>query len=783
MASRRASRATLASSDDETVSLTSTVPSPDRETYVLEAILSEIDDDDGITYYLVKWEGYSDLECTWEVEENFQDEQTLLDWKDQKMRISRGLEKPFNLDEWQKRMDEEKAATKARKALRRKKKIELGMPVADKAPSSDDSSDDEYSESTDETHSPEREPRSPSPIWTAKEESTLLQGLNRFKFPDWKMLLSVYGLGGTTNEDLKGRSEASLQRKADALRKDFEGSGKEFPVPKSLNTKCIKDSEAGNRGKEDTCQRALQKPGSGKADSVKRVEFANNVHEKQPQDSSQVSLNHNRKGERLKINIPTRTVNSSEPKSAPTMSKGPTNAKFTVDSSSSSTHPLRRLNSSSATTDRRAPQLGIVGRGPARKGIPVAKPLVTQPVNVLKNWGAGPEKKRKSRYEMMTPENAQTKTGGTFKKFSTRRRFELAGRFERTPDAGNLTFVNLKDGKVLPMGPASIVPKPVQKTPFQLLQERLNEDEASTPATSESPARPSLQHAATTSADTSSFSLPSPEKSHAKVPDVVSAAAEATLADTSSFTLPSSEKPHAKISDVVGTAVEANSPPQSARRASVPSKPMRQQVQRRESILTAPVAIMSPGVNKDHNINSSEHLASPHLEVSSPQQVTDVINDSANLHKQASEGHGIQDANIGIPGTNASAPSRPPSRNILRCGEQRESEQVHYGVSKPVPSQTMSMDPQRKPDGYTLFPLDTMPRTSNPDTVLRPTDVIAQILTGSEGNSAGRVIFRGLQDRDLKRLFLTMQVPPKQMHVRCETMCTAGEFAITFHVS
>ena len=58
-------------SDEDSISLTSTILSEPKDEYPVEAILAE-EKFKGITKYLVKWEGYPENRCTWETRSNFQ---------------------------------------------------------------------------------------------------------------------------------------------------------------------------------------------------------------------------------------------------------------------------------------------------------------------------------------------------------------------------------------------------------------------------------------------------------------------------------------------------------------------------------------------------------------------------------------------------------------------------------------------------------------------------------------------------------------------------------------
>ncbi|KAL8944941.1 MAG: hypothetical protein Q9216_000102 [Gyalolechia sp. 2 TL-2023] len=748
MASGTSPGVSSASSDDESVSVTSTVVSEKKEIYTLEAVLWEREED-GVPEYLVKWENYDDVECTWERKEHFHDEQTLVDWKDQKMRISRGLVEPFDLGNWERRVHEAGIATAKRRARRRKKRIALGLPVADHTEedeelepknqelSSEDSFDDDYDDNLTEFDRSEAELFSPLPVWTAKEESTLLEGLTRIKALDWKRLLKMYGSSGIINEDLKEKTENDLCRKVVSLRKHFEASSREFPVPQLLDKTNGEDPLSRGKDKPVRKQRDQQKQAPPHNGCAMRIKDVGSVHSSKPQDSPRAPSDAMDRPKRPEIKMPlSRALNSRSKGSASTIPKGLSSAKAESIPTSPST-----------TAPRRPTQLGMAGRGPARRGVSIAKVPREQPVNIMKNWGTGPVKRRRSRYEWRTPQEAEARPGTTFKKFSTRRRFELAGRYEHAPDASSLTFVDRKDGKVLSEGPASILPRPATKTPFQLFQEQLAKDQAGPTDPSASAARSSLQRAANLEAST-----------------------EGLLSD----------KGHIDDSNDAGPAIEASLLPQITRPVSVPSEPNTQLAQRDEATFAAPVAVMDVSWN-DNDVTPFEQCMSPQSEASTSPKLDTMVKTTGNARKRTSEGHGIPHLNLDRSASQVASLSGTSSHNHSYIHPDRKHAQTPHNPSQPVLQQPMSTTHQARGPHYKLFPLDVPRSTQRLDTYCGPTDVIAEILTGSEGDSTGTVIFRGLQDRALKYLFITIRIPPQQMHVWCKTLVTADEFATFFH--
>lgn len=755
------------SSDDDSISLTSTVSSERQDEYPLEAILAERTVD-GVTEYLVKWEGYPEYRCTWEQKNSFQDEQTLLDWGDQKMRISRGHAKPFDTDAWERDMEDLLGATAKRQALRRKKKISLGLPVADLPSDFEASTDDSSSDASNETDGPDYETEATSPAWTPKEESTLLEALKRLKAPRWNGILKLYGSSGIVNQNLKDRTETGLQKKAIALKNTFDASGKNFPILAPLDNSSEGPSDLRNiniptaSGKPSVQSRTVR----GEAaflDDDSLLAMGNAVIQtiEKPQTSKETSQNPRKrdhqiaqtrkKPEKPRIRVPVRTTNVLQSRSAP----APSRALVTTKASTTPTavFPQRpsHPNPPSAKTEQRPTQLGTVGRGPARARLPVTNNTNTG-INVLGNWGAEPTKRRKSRYEMMTVQDRETKPPKTFKRFSTQRKYDKAGRYERTPDINSLTFVSRKDGKPLPKPPTAITPKPAQQTPFQMLQRRVSQHQDELPSMPDDNSRPEREQTPPTKTSMSS----------SKPPPVFDSKQE-------------------EESKTANAPAAANAP---LRRASLPFEAY---VERHSRGLaqscTAPVAMMS-SVQKQKTDKASfeqqDFLPSP---VELPEEKEDQTESSDAPGKQMSGSHGKGRRNSETAAPEQPGTVRAPSHNKpLHHTESRSGPQPNDIMVYAAPTTSTISSLQPRGDGYALFPLETLPASRTTMAQLKNLDVIAEILTGSEGDSTGTVIFRGLPDFSLKQLFLTIRVPPKQMHVWCKNMLTAGEYATYFHV-
>lgn len=122
-----------ASSDDDDISITSTVGSEPQSEYEVESILAQKSFLDGEAY-LVKWAGYPLERATWEPEESFCDPNTLVEWKRKTASGEHAL-LDVDVDALARRIKEIEDAKLGRHRRRRAKRIRLGIPVSPSADS------------------------------------------------------------------------------------------------------------------------------------------------------------------------------------------------------------------------------------------------------------------------------------------------------------------------------------------------------------------------------------------------------------------------------------------------------------------------------------------------------------------------------------------------------------------------------------------------------------------------------------------------------------------------
>ncbi|EGE09134.1 hypothetical protein TEQG_08088 [Trichophyton equinum CBS 127.97] len=130
--------------DEDSISITSTVPSEPQEEYNITGVLAERIADNGVTEYLVSWENYPIHRSSWEPAENFGDpETTLREWNQKKEAIAKGAAPKFDLISFEKLLSEIEEAKQRRKRKRRLKRMRLGLACGSE---SGDSSPEKYEE-------------------------------------------------------------------------------------------------------------------------------------------------------------------------------------------------------------------------------------------------------------------------------------------------------------------------------------------------------------------------------------------------------------------------------------------------------------------------------------------------------------------------------------------------------------------------------------------------------------------------------------------------------------
>ena len=421
--------------ESDAVSLTSTINSEPQDQYFIDRILAEREQD-GETQYLVAWEGYPEDRHTWEPLASFTSTQPIHDWREDRMRVTRGLNQPFDVTAWEDRVAALWQVTLDRKKLRRRKRREAGWQLEDSdntaAEGSQESTqpDIDMEESTSqhsdasipsqpgsqrgsrlEPHTTMKEPshaqqiqqtthfsQEKPNIWTDEETLALENAIKRIGHPHMDRVLGLHGERGSVNDILANRTVLELQAKAFSMKQEVINSGRPLPKYHSMVA-----------SPQETSLSDLSVPSNERLHAQRK-----------PVTSSQ-----------------SRYVGTARPSSVP---------------------------SPTFTQKAATLQLGSIGSGPARPPIvPIQThqpPGMTPQVDITANWNAVPSVQKKTRTLKRN-----------FKNLNHRYNTNKRNNEEPTPDIGSLIFIDTKTGKV----PRALNSKdPIPITPTADKPERSN---------------------------------------------------------------------------------------------------------------------------------------------------------------------------------------------------------------------------------------------------------------------------------------------------------------------
>ncbi|KAL2041757.1 hypothetical protein N7G274_005541 [Stereocaulon virgatum] len=510
-------------SDNDTISLTSTVASTQAKDHVyeIEAIVAEEISDDGVTWYLVKWKEYSEDRNTWEPMEHFNSDEILKAWKERQMRVSRGRETAFDVTAWLERQIQLEQDTERRRWKRQKKRLRLDRELdsrlslsegdGQESPDKDISSAvQHYSPSSDLASSPpaQEETQNKPARWDDEEKRMLEKGLEKAKGPHFSEILGLYGHRGTVNCILEGRSLRDLRKKTEELRQEFIIAGREPPAyyfetlseplsrAKARDSSGLDDSISEDEASSDSEKavdsfveeikekvsedQSASKPNPVPEKTTMTPEAPKDTRKETSPPSSMEGSKHPSKGlgvtnnERVAgYSRPASANRSKTPVKAPTrearsdMPEEPTKHLVQTDSSIRvAVEPSKRT--SFLTQGQKVPntaRMGAAGHGPAR--LPSAK-TSTRGINFM----AEPKPRR------MIPAIEAEEPAKRFTKLSIQNSVMKSRRIEPAPNRDSLILLDPKTGKTprSAIEPSNTLER--TRKPFQVLQEKLAAEKA-----------------------------------------------------------------------------------------------------------------------------------------------------------------------------------------------------------------------------------------------------------------------------------------------------------------
>ena len=436
---------------------------------------------------------------------------------------------------------------------------------------------------------------------------------------------------------------------------------------------------------------------------------------------------------------------------------------------------LSKFNSNKAA-DPTSQQLGRVGRGPAKIGKAKNSTISSKKSQVngaaiLSNWDAN-TKGRKGMALQPGEAHPEPEKPRKFKKLSVKRKYEKAGRQEPAPNPDQLTFVDLKDGKAIKR-PDKILTRPVPKTSAQI------EDQIQTKSNDFPTTLAKEMDAVNVAANNDTAMILDNQVESPQTVDVepwtgFQARDAASCKPAGPFIAPANS---ALLPKEFGTKTpDRNSRPIARKTPSPPLNALQEPTLstiRRESLpfadtshtvsLVAPVELMNDEPETSANSNFVV-FSKDGPEVERGNAYSYPSADVAFASYEKTNDHHLQNVPWQQP---PPLSSTPPKTAFVQ----------------PRPSiSAVSIRELRGDNGLTTRPNmtaqveDILDRYNVEDL----SDVFGTIITGMDRSIKRDVRFRGLHKRE-KQLFMTIKIPPREMHVWCKQVCTANDYMSYFH--
>ncbi|KAL6720247.1 hypothetical protein ACLMJK_002168 [Lecanora helva] len=504
-------------SEDDSVSLTSTIESDgEGKEYDVDRILAEWETE-GVMWYLTKWEGYPEVQATWQDRQTFNPSEegghdAFKDWQERKMRVTRGYEEPYDISDWERKFEEAKNETNRRRARRRRKKMRL-KKIVDGVPSSEDESNigniyqgtrststsssysNDVSEKTTSIHEAS-DSRRVEDHWTSSEKQVFMQGLQTAGGLDIGTILGNHGSQGSISQVLKHKKPKDLRKQMRVFREEFMQVGRDPPQYLIKRDRSIEQTSIVRRRKKTTSKRGIassnESSSSGSDTHVQTQKMPDRKGiKKETSDGGRISnviphasqFRANTKDTKHHIALTGQSSDAAKDKPTRENLQSPTHSKV---------QKKPYLGTARTTTSRPnvKSRVGIPGSGPARvstsqRKLTLAGPIAKKKpsgIDVTANWSGQRSIKKAKTLPTTNTATTPDKPLKIFKSLGIRNSVQKWRQNEPVPDPSQLLFVDTKTGKVPKTLPTSstidTTVRSPQKSPFQRFQEEFAAKEA-----------------------------------------------------------------------------------------------------------------------------------------------------------------------------------------------------------------------------------------------------------------------------------------------------------------
>ncbi|MCJ1462323.1 hypothetical protein MMC07_000923 [Pseudocyphellaria aurata] len=803
--------------DEDAISITSTVPSEPKEEYPVEAIIAEREVD-GAIEYLVRWDGYPDERCTWEPESSFQSEDTLFEWKTQKMRVSRGAASPCNIEALLDRVEQWITASEKRKSLRRIKRMRLGMSVA---PTENDMEDDGRQPRTGKEALTDIGQTSSNKGSSSKNDSTSAKRKRGTEQTDARIdpfrPQGVAGQEENTARNLIRNAPTAVM--FHPQRQDDQSSSHPTSTAQTSPESPTKSSAGNLKKSTDPVKKPPPTRDTRPELHPQRQELQSSNNAKStaqitPVPQVKSSIGTDRRTTDIVKKLP--TARDALPEKESSNSHVRSNVPSTLPSKLTSNANRRGsatnvrpgiVGPTGSTKETHAPrqvQMGTSGRGPARLRVSNLDPSPTSPKRpsvtgaaLLKNWNKNVKPRRSMAYQQNLQKTTE-KAADKFGKLSIKRKYEKAGRNEPAPDIDKLVFIDLKPAAKKPSLslPGLKIPS---KTPFEMIQEGLNGNNTSESGFVETPVSNTSEAIAEQPASNANKangqSAVSPEISTtnpAYNPFQVDAAAEPSEDNSPHPTNSPKKRPSlpfqayrqqtassssAVPSNIIAptcqsTSIKSLLPEKASEHQEMPS--LLQQPQDPELQASNPIiASLSTDQEDEKSSIQNAHKSRTEISQSTPSGIPPISYSAPNLSTQASlpDLRKTPKNSYKADSTSTISVSNAPPGSVNEPTSLTQA--IRSTTSLKIVNKTLNKNQTMGSFDLTEVERGLVASRSGDD-------VYGTLMIGPEGTNLGSLRFR-VSDFTTKKLLLNIKVPPRQMNFWFQQICTADDYRTYYH--
>ncbi|KAK4505045.1 hypothetical protein PRZ48_003008 [Zasmidium cellare] len=434
-------------SDEDSIATQSTAESEALEEYGVDRILLEKEDEEGVTNYLIKWEGYPLGRSSWEPANSILDESIIEHWEEEKRRIRRGEAEPFDEDDFLAAVEDIFRAKQDRGRRRKAKRRKRGLPVSSESDKNDGENTDDTGGRSMFVGKRARSPEDEAPVKARKRVPQ--PEVNRkgvAKRVDRSRRKSTVVAFSSSEDELSLAKSSGGDSLFDEIASTAKPAEKETPTRRSTRARLAAEEAAKSDGDSEDEPTPRKRPERKKpeapAKTTSAIPASAQGAAKKPSSTTTAPV-------KDATRQPTSTVPAKDASRKPssTAAAAAQGAATKTSSTASAQDTVRQSSSTVPTQPVQPPapakKTPLAATADATSSAPKAK-HTGGPDKVFANWDAEKKGKPKPRVSGATPKDS---ADPKFRNLSQQHRFQQYSKNEKAPDPNALSMIDPKTGK------------------------------------------------------------------------------------------------------------------------------------------------------------------------------------------------------------------------------------------------------------------------------------------------------------------------------------------------